>query len=529
VIGSKLLSKKELTIEQMKAELLEKAQKNPEEALKLFMRGGAQKLDPRGYFDFYELIMGKPVPPHAKEWVEVLFEAQAINKGAIIEAFRGSTKTTIENIFIAFLMGHMPHKSYLLIQVGDDIAENNTAQIANIIDHHPEWKQVFPHVVPDRDQGWGAGGYEVKDTRYDYGEWRRLCNSSEGKGKDPGLIGLGYKSRAVIGKHPTGGLFVDDIHDENNTASQRELNGVIDRLTGTIFPTMVPGAFIGIVGTRWVEGDALEYCIETGEFLHVRTPVYKEGKVPVWPEKFDEEEIDKQRKLAGQREFARMYLLDLEAADEDGLIFYTYPHSEINTVQWPGAGGCDYASVMEEAQKQSKDRDYFAHLWGFKDPYGRIIVYDGIVEKCTQLEAERNLWMPQELYGRTWSHTEFEMDGKGEDAYAVFRRQPGLRIRPFKVGHVSKRRRHEIHLAPWLENGKILISDGDTPALNHLRKALKKWPHWHLDAVDALYALARAFPEALVVDQYSEGIPIPKIRRRLKTESPYAALAARSR
>ena len=514
-----------MNLDKLKAELLEKAQKNPEEALKLFMRGGARKEDARGYSDFYELIMGVPLPPHCRRWAEIIFEAKEEKKGVVIEAFRGSTKTTFQDVLIAFLIGHNPHKAFLLIQVGDDIAEDNASLIADIIANHPEWKEVFPNIEPDYDQGWGAQGYDVKDTAMNYGEWRKLCNSSEGKGKDPTLIGLGYKSSAVIGKHPTGGLFVDDIHDENNTSSDRELKGVIARLTGTIFPTMVPGAYIAFVGTPWVEGDAIDYCKETGRFVCIKTPVYNENNEPVWKEKFDEEEISLQKDLAGQREFARMYLLDLEAADEDGLIFYTYPHDQIDTTQWPGAGGCDYASVMEEAQKESKDRSYFAHLWGFKDPFGRIIVYDGIIERCTQLEAERNLWLPQEMFGSRWSHTEFEMDGKGEDAYAVFRRQPGLKINPFKVPRVAKRRRHEIHLAPWLENGKILISNGDTPALRHLRKALKKWPHWHLDSIDALYALARAFPEALVIDQYSDGIPLPKKRGRKKRTNPYAELA----
>jgi len=359
--------------------LKERVRANPGEALKVGLRLSARSFDTIGFAAFYELIMGLELPNHAHIWVKELFHAHSIDKGLVNEAFRGSTKTTIQNIFIAFLIGHMPHKGYLLIQVSDDIATDNTLMITDIIANNPEWKAVFGHVVPDRDVRWGAGGYEVKDTRYDYPAWRKLLGSSEGKGKDPTLIGLGYKSRAVIGKHPTGGLFVDDIHDENNTSSERELKGVIKRLTGTIFPTMVPGAFKMFTGTPWVEGDAIDYCKDTGEFICLQTPAEVDGE-PVWPEKFPREELEKQKAFSGQREYARMFLLDLTKADEDGLKYYTYPHASVNTAQWPGAGGCDYASILAERRKDVKDREYFATLWGFLDTYNRNIVYDGDVE-----------------------------------------------------------------------------------------------------------------------------------------------------
>ena len=482
----------------------------------------AREDSPLGFAAFYELVTGMQLPKHAEEWVEGMYTAHEQGKGTVIEAFRGSTKTSTLIAFIAFRIGHYPHKSYLLIQVGDDSATKTTARVADIIANNPAWKAVFPDVVPDREQCWGAGGYEVKNTAYkDYGEWRKLCGSPEGKGRDPTFVGLGYVSRSLIGKHPTGGLFVDDIHDESNTSSERELNSLIKILTGTIFPTMVPGAWKLFIGTPWVEGDALDYIKGTGRFVSMKTPVEVNG-VLTWPEKFNQDEVDERRDYSGQREFARMYLLDLSQADEDGLKFYTYPHEDIKAHAWPGAGGCDYASIMEERQKQSKDRSFFAHLWGFKDPYGRIVVYDGVVERCTQADAEAHLWRPQVLFPNNWSYTMFEADGKGEEAYAVFRRNPLLNIVPFKVERIKKTRRHEIQLAPWLENGKILISDGDTPALNHLRKALKKWPHWHLDAIDAMYALVRAFPEALVLNQYEDGIPLPKKRKEKKTAPVYS-------
>ena len=49
---------------------------------------------------------------------------------------------------------------------------------------------------PDPKQGWGSAGYEVMRSDMDYAAWRAECART--KGKDPTLLGLGYRSRAVI-------------------------------------------------------------------------------------------------------------------------------------------------------------------------------------------------------------------------------------------------------------------------------------------------------------------------------------------
>jgi hypothetical protein len=217
--------------------------------------------DPYGFADFYFVIHGKRMPRHAFcEWVIPMYWASGkisteevaryyskypdyqyiiddikeqfddvgqTPRGIVVEAFRGSTKTTtVTATFCAFRIGHEPHKSNLIIQVGDDSAAKNTQTIAGMIENNKGWKDVFPHVVPDRELGWGAGGYEVKvivdiytGEEVDYSVWR----SMNSKRIDPTLLGVGYKSRQLIGKHPSGLLVIDDIHDENNTSSWGEL------------------------------------------------------------------------------------------------------------------------------------------------------------------------------------------------------------------------------------------------------------------------------------------------------------------
>ncbi len=203
---------------------------------------------PDGFERFYEYLFQRSLPKHARvDWLEPLYAAREQGKGLVVEAFRGSSKTTTLSIaFTAFRLGQEPQKSVLLVQAGDQMAASTSQQIADLIERNPGWQQVFPDVAPDRKIGWGSKGYELRRVAGDYDEWRALC--ARAKGKDPSLVGLGYRSRAIIGKHPTGLLLVDDLHDENNTRSRRELDLAIRILKGTI---LAHGNPPDLASVRW--------------------------------------------------------------------------------------------------------------------------------------------------------------------------------------------------------------------------------------------------------------------------------------
>ncbi len=263
---------------------------------------------PDGFAAFYHLLFARPLPRHVLEdWVRPLYAARAgdvpysvepsrnsnansanlpsspvvpkrCSQGLIVQAFRGSSKTTSLSVaFAAFRLGMQPHKSILIIQASNQAARATCQQIADLIEHNPGWSQAFPDVVPDKDIHWSvARGYELKRTEMDYDSWRVACQRE--KGRDPALIGFGYRS-SIIGLHPSGLLLVDDIHDESNTRSARELQKVIDILTGTILPAVNPGAWQIFVGTPWVRNDALHQMIATEQYASVSTPIYTE--VPI--------------------------------------------------------------------------------------------------------------------------------------------------------------------------------------------------------------------------------------------------------
>jgi phage terminase large subunit-like protein len=520
-------------------------------ATRVMLGYSAREDSPLGYKAFYELVFGKKIPEHAYyEWVIPLYfvsgkitweQAQKEYEGKdydwlleemqkwvdvkpvgiVIEAFRGSTKsTTITVGMTAFNIAHNPLGAALFLQAGDDSAEKYSAAVAEIIAKNEGWKLAFPWIVPDEKRGWGARGYWVKDTRLSDDQWSAL----RGGEKDPSLLGLGYQSKEAPGKHPTW-LVLDDIHDESNTSSPRELANVIKIVTDTVLPMMKKKTWACVVGTPWVENDSLHYLVNTKEFMHLKTPVYRDiGDVRryTWEKEFDEEQCRIRLNLSGARGFARMYLMDLTLIERAVFKYHLYPNSEIR-YNWVMAGGVDYAGSADEWKNKVGKGDFFAMAYVAKLPGGGLVCVDGVLDRPTQAQAEIYLNRAQEIYP-SWMASAVEGDGRGDDFIQVLRRNPRLRLIPMKTGKKSKTVRLERIMSPWIESGLVRISDANTPFLIELRKELDQWPNCeHDDALDALFWGLMNFPDQLtaVVDTNIDA----KDPGRRKKANPFGSFA----
>lgn len=530
-------------------ELLDNASEKDLDILEeVILSGIVQESDgPESYAAFYKIITRTPCPRHIFNEVSAIYDTKAKDKGLVIWGHRGSWKTTcLTIIWPAYRIGKEPNRSNLIIQNNDSAAQDTTAAIAKIIEHHPGWKLVFPHVVPDKVKGWGAQGYEVMRSDIDYGDWVKQ-NAAR---KDPTLLGLGVASGSVIGKHPDGVLVLDDIHDESNTVSAAERAKVVQTLKSTILPLAIqdiskaPGqrmvTWILAVGTPWTEDDAYHYLKETGEFGFFSAPIMRPADetepgaiqfqhkdligwyVMMWPERFPDNVVISLYNQVGKREFWRMFLLSLEGAEEIGIKYHSYP-SHVIDMRWPTSGGLDYATTIEVRGKtmDARQRSKFALCWGMKLPTGGAVIYDGFVGLVSQLEAEGHVEKGQAMFPN-YGQTGLEMDGIGAQFFGILQRKPHLRLLPFWTGGASKRNRHERELSPWLEMGMIKISDADTPFLNSLRKALREWPNGSLDEIDALYSFAKTVPDVLIIPNTSDSLPDFSPRARKKRDNPFA-------
>ena len=88
----------------------------------------------------------------------------------------------------------------------------------------------------------------------------------------------------------------------------------------------------------------------------------------------------------------------------------------------------------------------------------------------------------------------------------------------------GKPERLERQLGPWLENGTILISDGDTPFLQFLRKCLRKYPQYFKDPIDGMYWAVRGMPEVLRLEKPKD--KIKSIFKKKKLGNPWLSVGS---
>lgn len=461
-----------------------------------------------GFTVFYNLVHKNPLPKHAMEWVEAFYKAKDAERGLIVKAFRGSTKSTTFATICAHQLGIHPDGSVIVVRGSDASAEETDGMVAKMIEDNPGWQLVFPWVVKDEKRGWSVNGREVWDNRVPYEVWIRQVSGRF----DPSFMSKTYTSEAFPGPHPSLLLLIDDIHNENNTTSERELVRVKKLLSGTIMPMRtVHYPPTVLIGTPWVKNDAMAAYEASGEWDLVATPAILKDGTLVWPEVFTQERLDaeKRQDITGGAEFARMFLLDLEAGSQRVFSYQTYPANSINFL-WPAYGGCDFAS-MEDPTKRITHRSHYALAYLMERPEGGAVVYDGVLEQWTQSEGEQAILSAQSLFP-AWQHTIVEGDGKGEAFIAVLSRNPGARIVAMNTGGRQKAKRLTDEMGPWLRVGRLKISDAETKFLSALRRFLNEYPNvtrddpgW--DAADAVYWALHAMPHVLVMPAYEKELP----------------------
>ncbi len=479
----------------------------------------------RGFKAFFQLIFGKKVLRHWVKEIPEVFAAADEEFGIVIEAFRGSAKTTTFTLGLsAYLIGKHPDKAGLLIQVGDDSASDNSQQVADIIRNNDGWKLIFPHIVPDEKRGWGAGGYEVMRTDIPYGEWRQI----NAQRKDPTLLAVGYKSRAIIGRRPFW-LIIDDINDENNTASEREARKVKKILTANIFPAANMSRYRIIIGTPWNEADALHYCLSTGQFKHVKIPAVDENGKLTWPQEFDEKRLAKELALNGKIEFARMYELDLSKIK--GLILkkewiHRFEHRLIND-DWARVLGVDYTSTEDPRKERG---DFFSICVGAIIPGNLgIVVEDGVRVKLSHAEAEDMVIAWATKYPNIYA-VGVEAIIAGQLFYNdllnnAILRAAGIVPMPIRFNK-SKGYRYEKEIAPLRQRGRIKWTDKESDFMTAIFEEYISWEGDPLeanhpnDALDAEYAMIKAaevFVSPFTAPPKDYGNPLFREKKRKRT------------
>jgi phage terminase large subunit-like protein len=419
--------------------------------------------------------------------------------------------------FFAYRVGKEPHKVNAVIRINDEKANETTAAVAQMIEHNPKWKKVFPSVVPDKERGWGANGYFVKRTDVD--NWAEICTESP---DGPTFVGYGWKSGSIIGSRFNGVVIVDDIHDDQNTRSERTLAQMRSFVNDVLDYCLMKGAWEIWNFTPWTMNDVYAELKSTGLYKHSKTPVMRKAeegegsyweldeRIPYsgqwwhlyWPEVWGFDRIGEKYLKTGAIGFARMMMLDLEATKgitlkEEWLHYY--PANEVDR-SWPVYMGIDYASTQDKIR--DKKRDYFALALFRAIPGGGLVLFDGYRGHLSKGEALKKVAALNSAYPYT-QLIGVESIGKGEEFYndLVFVDDAyGVPLPLYEVNYHrgSKGQRFEEWLAPRFQSGRIWVSNAQT---QFLREFINEWLLWpngeHDDCLDAVYMGALAGEGAL--------------------------------
>ncbi len=496
---------------------------------------------PEGYIAFYTLIHGFPPPAHVVSEVKSVFKAHSEGKGYTLIGWRGSWKSVSLSVtFLAWRIGLEPRKTNVVISANDDSAEKITKSIAAMIEFHPGWKLAFPNIVPDTGR-WSVEGFSVVNTSVSRQEWEQAQSGVI----DPTLVGGGYTSTRINGKHPTGVLVVDDIHDLNNSSSERERKMVVKTMTTVILKTVIRKEdkldtwFLNI-GVPWAEDDSHHVLKNSGGHISQEIPamkrcgdgegIYIDGVNPVtgiiyedikgwWkltePERFGINSILQERAL-GKSEFWQMIMLDLATASTGQLKYMPYPHEQVQK-DWPSGAGVDPTNVEKPAGEPGR-RSSFAIAVGVKLPTGGGVVCDGLVQPCGLVEAIGHMRTFQTDYSGWQGSATENVGGGAMFIQGVRASAPDVMIFGSDLATLDERHRGMIKSKPdrilevsnFFENGRWRISDADTPFLNALRKLFRNFydligdPHnecW--DVGDAVYHLVKSMPDVIQTPTYS--------------------------
>jgi len=498
----------------------------------------ARKFTPEGFLAYYKGKHDYDANWMQEQWVRQWFAAHEAGRGYAINAFRGSGKSTSMDVdFVEWFIGLFPYKTNLIVSANDSSADKITKSITDTIEFHPFYRKVFPSVRPIEGK-WSSEGYWVMDVSMSREKWVELT----GGAIDPTLIGGGYTSTRINGKHPTGVCAVDDIHDKNNSTSDNERKSVVNFVTGTLMYTLIRkndklDTWMIYLGVPWGKGDdSFEVLKASGGFdfsivpvmrpAQEGTGVYIDGMNEVtgteyddikgwwtlnYPERWGVNAI-KAARGAGKFEFWQMLMMDLRSASAGGLKYYTYNKEWIQR-DWYAQAGADPSTMYSERGEVERKNSFFAIALLQRNPRGNVVVTEGVLEQCTVQQAGGHIMRLQTSYPN-FGNTYVEGQGFGLAFLQTLRlTNPDLRLvkstlpgmNPDGSGRIAdKSARIRTELAPFLENAQIVISDDRSEYLDTLRDALDNFyeldPHktdkrW--DALDALYHAARAMPQAL--------------------------------
>lgn len=346
------------------------------------------------------------------------------NKRVLILSPRFSAKSTIISfIYPLFLICTNPNIRILVVSANEDIATSFVRQVLHQLENNEKLLHDFHYLIPKKYSKWGEKAFIVKRDTIE---------------KDPTMSAAGILGKIVSKRADV--IILDDIIDLETSRTQNQRKKVIEWFDNVLYPILEPqkGRII-IVGTSWFKGDLydtiyserdmdikiklkaiLRYDVKTTTKQPNRRLYYcrftkrdqplslniadilSENLInkywdlglkkslmdgSLWPDKWNFERLEKQKKQIGETAFCRQYLNEpisgidsffsknsIDIAYQKGKNLYlpsSYPQNFPSVPQ-------DMIVVMgvDLAMSTTKTSDYSAiAIWGLSSDKTRYLLY----------------------------------------------------------------------------------------------------------------------------------------------------------
>lgn len=277
-------------------------------------------------FRYYMTDGEKPAVDIHKKWLRPIFDLNV--KKLIIEAWPGSAKTTTMVYAMAYMIGKMPWLTNIISSVSEEQATQRLSELKEIIESE-RYQNVFPHIHVDLKRPNNATQFNVWSSRWkdgkeiDYATYRSLISRFE-QPRDHTVFACGITSKSVTGKRVSGWIWVDDPHNETNSATPEQRTKVTQAIKKELITRWVAASIftkIVIIMTPWAEDDCAGQLSQEMNFRQIlewmilKTPILDEDDNCAWPENFTPDQIAdfRYQRDTGDVVFNLMYMLNAAA------------------------------------------------------------------------------------------------------------------------------------------------------------------------------------------------------------------------
>jgi hypothetical protein len=232
-------------------------------------------------------VEGELVPaPHLAEWAHLIER----NRFVALVAFRGSLKSTVAKAAIAYALRGHTRGAF------DAVLYSATVDLAR---WHLRRLKLYLEPLAAA-WGWRDATQGEAVLRYERAGAIFACEPA-------GLDAASRGRRADL-------LVIDDPADPRKLASMTDIERALEALQRRILPLLKDKtARVLLVGTPLIEGDVVEWAERNSEFVTARLPAILDDGRPAWPQKYPIEELEKIKRLVGEKSFAAEYLLQAVA------------------------------------------------------------------------------------------------------------------------------------------------------------------------------------------------------------------------